>query len=418
MITNLCVAIYTMGLFLWEYIVFLCGREKNVCLCNMLHKLAKVNVLYIKVLQSLSTQEKLLTHEQLRTISHYTNNAPYRDDDIDTDFINYLGDNDSRIVLSNNARPIKSGTIALVYKGTMDNKEVVIKVAKKDIYNKIYNGLEQLKYIVRFIMLFNYSLSIDVDEFLQEHREIFLQQVDFQKEIENLKQTKSNFKHVDTVVVPDVYENYTERYSNMIVMDYIDGIELSELQEEDKQQYVPIIIKYFLKSFIYDRFYHADFHPGNILFIKNNGYKIGLIDFGIMNTFNEDEQEAIMHFVKTMCGDSDYSASLTVSMKNLVVPKERYQTLDSLHKTYIIEKNAYIIKNCFDNGDILTPKELQDMNSILHLYDLKVDSSLCKFILALAVLDSVVYKLRSGELYIDLLKKHGSDLFSTSLFEM
>jgi len=396
----------------------------------MLHKLANINVLYIKVLQSLSTQEKLLTHEQLQTIAHYTNNAPYLNNDIDNDFINYLGDNndmrnnnarghnDSPIVLSNNALPIKSGTIALVYKGTMDNKEVVIKVAKKDIYNKIYNGLEQLKYIIRFVMLFNYSLSVDVDEFLQEHKEIFLQQVDFKKEIENLKQTKSNFKHVDTVVVPDVYENYTERYSNMIVMDYIDGMELSELEEEDKQQYVPIIMKYFLKSFIYDKFYHADFHPGNILFIKNNGYKIALIDFGIMNTFNEDEQEAIMHFVKTICGNSDYSASLTVYMNNLAVPKERYKMLSALHKTDIIDSIAGIIKNCLDNGNILTPKELQCMNSILQTYHLKLDSSICKFILALAVLDSVVYKLRSGELYIDLLKKYGSDMFSTNVFDM
>ena len=137
-----------------------------------------------------------------------------------------------------------------------------------------------------------------------------------------------------------------------------------------------------------------------------------------MNTFNEDEQEAIMHFVKTICGNSDYSASLTVYMNNLAVPKERYKMLSALHKTDIIDSIAGIIKNCLDNGNILTPKELQCMNSILQTYHLKLDSSICKFILALAVLDSVVYKLRSGELYIDLLKKYGSDMFSTNVFDM
>ena len=107
---DFCIALYTISLLLIEYICYLCGKQSNVCLHSILHKLAHINVLYIKVIQALSTRENLLTLEQLDSISHYTDNVPYSTEDIDEEFKPYLTNHvEQPITLSNNGFPIQSG---------------------------------------------------------------------------------------------------------------------------------------------------------------------------------------------------------------------------------------------------------------------------------------------------------------------
>ena len=309
-------------------------------------------------------------------------------------------------------------TVALVYKGMMGNKPVIIKVARRNIRNTICSGLNQLRYIVRFLLCFRCRLTIDINQFLNEHRELFLRQIDFNNEVSNLERMRHNFRNIDTVVVPDVYLSFTNNYANMIVMDYIYGDRLNDIQEKDKQHYVEIVMKFFIKSFLYDRFYHGDFHPGNIIFITKPTYKIGIIDYGIMNTLSDDEQEGLHNFTEVICKSNNYYKSLRVIIDNLIEPKQQYNNLTDDEKKTIYTKISDIVKDSFNNGGMISPNDLHSINRMLFFRKLTINASFCQFILALSILDSVVHKLSHNTHYIELLKRYGNEMFSIDILEM
>lgn len=431
---DFCIALYTIILIISQYICYFFGRTSSDCIYNLLYKLSHINILYIKVLQALSTRDNLLSSEHIDYISQYTDNVPYTDDDIDSNFsLSLCQDNGNQhVVLENNGMPIKSGTVALVYKARLNNKTVIIKVARKNILERITHGLNQLRYIVRFILLFRCNLTVDVNQFLEEHRNLFLKQADFINEVNNIQEMSKNFKNIDNIIIPQVYPEFTNRHSNMIVMDYIEGYTLDKVLECDKTHYIEIIMKYFIKSFLYDKFYHGDFHPGNIIFIKsqpnnqtsniNNNleyeYKVGIIDYGIVNRLTSEEQEGLHSFVEIICKTDDYASSLKLLTTNMIEPKNVYDTLSENQKNEIIQLISNIIKDSFSEGGMITPSDLNTINKLIFSYKLHINPVICQFILALSILDSVIHKLSENENYIQLLKIYANKMFQFDILEM
>jgi len=418
MVEEIILVIYTALVFLLQYIYYLCGRDKGTCIFNVLKKMASINVLYIKVLQAFPSRDKLLTLEQEKELQRYTDNVPYTTEDIDDEFLcHFEKDGNQTLLLENNGFPIRSGCISLVYGGILDNNPVIVKVGRKNIKAKIESALKQLKYIVWLITLFNSKISVDINDFLNEHRQLFLKQIDFASELNNLQKMKHNFKNIDTVIIPSVYPDFTKKYSNMIVMDYIDGFTLNNIHDDDKDKYVEIIIKYFLKSWMYDRFYHGDFHPGNIIFVKNDICKIGVIDLGLMNTLTEFEQTGIHSFISIMSTSDNYYEGIRQFTEDIIRPKNTYDNLEKSVKEEILLRNSIIIKDAFSRS-YLNASDLNIINGVLHDYKLNVDPRICKFILAITVLDSVVQRVSKDANYIDLIQRYAKSMFLTDLADL
>ena len=130
--------INTGRVFATEYISYLLGRDKDTCIKNVIDKLSKSNILYVKILQGLSTNTNF-SPEILNYINKYTDSVPYTNKDIDKSFMRNINDinynNNEELLYLSSEVPIKSGVIALIYEGTIGNQKVVIKVKKNNIYN-------------------------------------------------------------------------------------------------------------------------------------------------------------------------------------------------------------------------------------------------------------------------------------------
>ena len=407
--------VYTLGLIFIQYVYYLCGTDKKTCTFTFLKQMAAINTLYVKVLQSISNRNNFLTDEQKLQLFEYTDNVPYTFDDIDNNFKKNLCN--ENIILENNGQPIRAGCIALIYKAKLNNKPVVIKIARKNISKKIESSLHQLKYIVKFIMFFTKDLSIDINELLNEHKKLFLDQVNFINELHNLEKVYNNFKNIDNVVIPKPYPQFTKNCNNMIVMDYIEGKTIREIHDDDKDKYIEIILKFFLKSWMYDCFYHADFHPGNIIFLKNNDCKIAVIDYGLMCELNDYEQEGLQHFVQIMHKSDDYYESTRKFTNNIIIPKNIFHSLSKDIQKDVCLNISMIVKNGFERS-FLNAEDLNNMNNILKNYKLKVEPSTCKLILAFTILDSVIHNIKANANYIDLVKKYAQSMFLTDLIDL
>ena len=185
--------------------------------------LANLNIFILKLLQGLSTNSVLLTKKQNEILLQYTDNVPYSQDDIESDFIKYIDIlSDNKIKIKDNT-PIQSGAIALVYKGIYENKEIVIKVQRKNMRHKIEEAINHMYMIAKIVNYFSLFPALNLNLLIHENKEIMLNQTDFITEVENMNRMKKNCQNIDYLKIPTVYPEFTRDNNNVIVMEFIEG---------------------------------------------------------------------------------------------------------------------------------------------------------------------------------------------------
>jgi ubiquinone biosynthesis protein len=100
---------------------------------------------------------------------------------------------------------------------------------------------------------------------------------------------KHNFAGDETIYVPKVYWEHTT--SQVLTMEYIDGIKISELDKIeaaglDRRAIAHNGAQATLKQVFEHGFFHADPHPGNLLVLPDN--VIVPLDFGMMGRLDEE----------------------------------------------------------------------------------------------------------------------------------
>ena len=129
--------------------LFLINNNNFLFIKNICEDISKINIVYIKIFQTISINSGLFDNKTQDYLIKYTDKVPYKQSEIDYQAIDYLK---QHMEISN--LPINSGIFALVYKGKYNKKNVAIKILKKNIKNKLCNcihNLELIFYMFTFI---------------------------------------------------------------------------------------------------------------------------------------------------------------------------------------------------------------------------------------------------------------------------
>lgn len=194
--------------------------------------------------------------------------------------------------------PIACGSIAQVYKGTLESKPVAVKVLRPNLIDTInidLSILDDFKPIMRKVL--GLGSNFDIDAFLLEIREMLTHEVDLRTEAVNMRRFEDNFKNVKNVAVPKIYSDYCS--ANVLTMEFIQGIQIKDIinmpvPQSKKSEYTRTITKSYLKQVYIDGFYHADPHGGNMLVQVND--TIAFIDFGAVGSIDEELQKHMLEF--------------------------------------------------------------------------------------------------------------------------
>lgn len=194
--------------------------------------------------------------------------------------------------------PIACGSIAQVYKGTLESKPVAVKVLRPNLIDTInidLSILDDFKPIMRKVL--GLGSNFDIDAFLLEIREMLTREVDLRTEAVNMRRFEDNFKNVKNVAVPKIYSDYCS--ANVLTMEFIQGIQIKDIinmpvPQSKKSEYTRTITKSYLKQVYIDGFYHADPHGGNMLVQVND--TIAFIDFGAVGSIDEELQKHMLEF--------------------------------------------------------------------------------------------------------------------------
>lgn len=277
----------------YTYVHYTFNKDNKQFINSVATYLSKQNMLYIKMFQAIALNKNLLNDAMSQHLLKYSDNVDYTEYDLDEQLLREIMEK-YNLKFDGPIEPINSGMIALVYKlKTELGADVILKIKRKNIDYRLrenINKLQDLLRVVAMVPFFKYfCYYIDIPTIVKNNIDFLVQQTDFNREVENIQIMKNRCKYLKYVVIPSVYTELTHYYPNAILMEYINGKKLEQVDKEDYITYAKLNIKFGFACCFNFGLAHGDLHSGNILFIKeeDNVYKLGILDYGILYRFDE-----------------------------------------------------------------------------------------------------------------------------------
>ena len=288
--------------------------------------LEKLGPTFIKLGQLLSTRGDLFPQPYLEALSRLQDQIePFPFEDVERIVSTELGVRISKAFANFDTQPLAAASLAQVHLASMrDGREVVVKVQRPEIRERIVSDLEALEEIARFLdQHTELGKRYDFRHMLVSLRKSLLQELDFKLEAANLRTFGENLHEFERIVVPQPVEDFTT--SKVLTMDYIDGKKITVLSplrliEIDGAQLAHELFHAYLKQILVDGFFHADPHPGNV-FLTDDDH-IALLDLGMVGRVQSGFRNRLLRLLLAISeGKGDVAAEISIEMG---MPKEKF----------------------------------------------------------------------------------------------
>ena len=253
---------------------------------------------FVKLGQMLSTREDLLpptwTTELARLHSHV---APVPFDDLLPQVEQALGRSPFEVFGDLEREPYAAGSIAQVHRAKLaSGTPVILKIRRPGIEAKIDADLRILEHLAHLV-------EHEIPE-VRRYRPVQVvgqlrgsleRELDLAVEARNTERFARNFADDLDILVPRVYWEWTS--SAMNVQEHIEGIRGNDLVAIDnagldRKALAARGADAVLKMILVDGFFHADPHPGNVMYLPGN--RIALIDFGMVGRLSPVRRRQIV----------------------------------------------------------------------------------------------------------------------------
>jgi ubiquinone biosynthesis protein len=187
------------------------------------------------------------------------------------------------------SEPLASASIAQAHLArTKTGQEVIVKVQRPQIRQMILQDLAIMEHLAHLLARrIPESRRYDPVGLVEEFRKTILLELDFRREGRNADRLREHLRDMPGIVIPQVFWEYSA--PRVLTIEYMVGQGLREAlgrSAEDRHRIAANLYEAFLKQIFEDGFFHADPHPGNLLFLPDG--RVGLLDFGIVGRVSRD----------------------------------------------------------------------------------------------------------------------------------
>jgi ubiquinone biosynthesis protein len=213
-------------------------------------------------------------------------------------------------------KPLASASVGQVHLARLKDdpeKQVVIKVVKKDFKRAFEKEVRTVKSFLRFVIFFYRKLGkvfdpVGVIEHIEEYT---LHELDLTREAagqETLKRLYEDNKEryrIPTLEFPKIYKELSS--SDVLVSEYIEGKTFDQLLDEGGLGYDLLLRLFRIQGTFLFKLdaYHGDIHPGNIML--RNG-EICYVDTGAIGHAGAKFQKGLLKMFRHLCS-YDYPAA-------------------------------------------------------------------------------------------------------------
>ena len=253
----------------------------------------------------------------------------------------------AEIFLELDTEAFAAASIAQVHRAKLlDGTQVILKIRRPGIEKKIEADLRIMQHIAR---LGEHEIPnahrYQPVMMLAQFRRSLRRELDLLMEAHNIERFRTNFTDDETVHIPRVYWDYTSEIMN--VQEELVGIPGTRLGEARAAGLdLPVLATRgadaVLKMILVHGYFHADPHPGNVIYLPGN--RVGMIDFGMVGRLTEyrrnqivnlldalarKDEEAMLAVLLEWTGDGEVDeARLTYDVSELVFSYDNLQLKD------------------------------------------------------------------------------------------
>jgi predicted unusual protein kinase regulating ubiquinone biosynthesis (AarF/ABC1/UbiB family) len=363
---------------------------------NITRKLEELNIVYIKIFQSLCLNDNILNTEEKDYLLKYTDSVPFLSSDINYEILDTL---ESKYNIRLDIQePLNSGIVSVAFKGIYmnDNNKVVVKILKNNIKQRLENVFEEIEFLLKLMNIIPYIKNFNLKKTLLDNKDLLLEQTDFKNEANNIEVFRNININNEEFVFPKCYLDITEQYNNVIVMENIKGLTYTDIKNYDdsiKQEFGKLLLKFGLISILYNSAVHCDVHPGNLFFYINEEnsnkpkYQLGYIDFGIVCFPSRDNQNYYYKFFKNIQIDKEYDKIMEV-IGAIIEEKNKFENLSVLEKNKIKEESISSLTKYASNENF-DFKLFFNLSLVLNNYGLSFSKEFNQLCLCIQVVNAL-----------------------------
>jgi len=270
---------------------------------------------FVKLGQVLSTRPDLLSPSWIAELERlHSKVAPVSFDELLPEIEKALGRSPFAVFAEVEREPHAAASIAQVHRAKLPSgAHVVLKIRRPGISAKIAADLRLLDHLANLIEheMPEARRYAPVQVVAQFGRSLE-RELDLAVEARHVDRFARNFANDPHILIPKVYWDYTSSLMN--VQEYVDGIRGNDLAgivaaNLDRKVLAARGSDAVLKMILVDGFFHADPHPGNVLYLPEN--RIALIDFGMVGRLSDLRRGQIVDLLAGIVGQ-DHEAMLEV----------------------------------------------------------------------------------------------------------
>ncbi len=193
-------------------------------------------------------------------------------------------------------QPLAAASLGQVHRAVLrkEGVETAVKVLKPGMRRTMELDLQILVTLAdlldgRISALRNHDLPAIVAEL----RKGLLRELDYGYEVRNMRMARNNHRDMPEVLIPAVFMEYSN--DRIITMEMMRGKILDAIRdepEETRARWASVTLRALTRQAMGDGFFHADPHPGNVLFLPEG--KVALLDWGMVGRLTSNMRHALV----------------------------------------------------------------------------------------------------------------------------
>lgn len=240
--------------------------------------------------------------------------------------------------------PLAAASTAQVHAATLPSGErVVVKVRRPDIDVTVKGDLNVIQDVLHVAeQRVAWSRQFGLSALFQEFAVNVLDELDYTNEAYNARLLRHNMQSLPFVQVPTIYDSHST--AKLLTQERVQGVKISDVAALDaagidRETLATNFFRALLQQVLFDGFFHADPHPGNVWVDSQTGH-ILFLDMGLMGRLALEDRLALAELIWAL-RDRD-AGSVTRVLVAICKPARNYNA-PALH--YDIERliNRYLL---------------------------------------------------------------------------
>lgn len=248
---------------------------------------------FCKLGQVLSTRPDLLPREFIQELSHLQDQVPpMGEDEVVGVMEQELGVPWEDVFETIEPAPLAAGTIAQVHRATLATGDrVVVKVQRPTAREEIEQDLALFEVFAEKVgERQGLKQVIDIEAVFEHLSSSLHRELDFRQEASNIERMRGVLSSYSRLDVPGVHTDLST--SRLLVMEEIQGLAISKAPDiPERKEAARQLLESYYRQVLTDGFFHADPHPGNLMWWKDTIY---FLDFGMIGEVGPELRERLM----------------------------------------------------------------------------------------------------------------------------